>query len=308
MKLALLSAKANLKSTTFNQDENGQIIHNNAQFVEKEYRPQAAKDELAEKMEEYQESFTPTPEKRDNPMQKLYDHRTIELGIATDKYLWNKMKEQVGGDDAKVHKKMLEMIHSLITSVETFFLHKSISSQGGFKLAINGVFIWKDDSDPAVAKIHAAPDQEKTLNAFSDFALERNSPYDGDTDSYDMMILLSGARAKFGLGPGQESGLSNTGHVCWVECTLLVAMSLEKGTHMSDAGVLVAHEMGHQMGIANHDGTFENTMSCPQNKYIMTPQVNRRITEWSSCSRKQLDDEYEWRETYLPNTGNCFYT
>ena len=39
MKLALLSAKANLKSTTFNQDENGQIMHNNAQFAEKEYRP-----------------------------------------------------------------------------------------------------------------------------------------------------------------------------------------------------------------------------------------------------------------------------
>ena len=49
----------------------------------------------------------------------------------------------MGGDDAKVKEKMLEMIHSLITSVETFFLHKSISSQGGFKLAINGMFIWK---------------------------------------------------------------------------------------------------------------------------------------------------------------------
>jgi len=249
-------------------------------------------------------------EKEENPKKKLYDHRTIELGIATDKYLWNKMKEQVEGDDAKVKEKMLEMIHSLMTSVETFFLHKSISSQGGFKLAINGLFIWKDDSEPAVAKIHAAADQDKTLAAFADFVEERNNPYDGFTESYDIMLLLSGAHAKFGLGPGQDSGLSHVGSVCSVECPLVMSVNLEKGTHLSNAGALLAHEMGHQMGIY-HDGTPGRDMvfqNCPQNKYIMTPAQVGVITEWSSCSRTQLDDEYERREKAKPNRGNCFHT
>ena len=32
------------------------------------------------------------PEKADNPMEKIYTERTIELGIFTDKYLWETMK------------------------------------------------------------------------------------------------------------------------------------------------------------------------------------------------------------------------
>lgn len=31
-------------------------------------------------------------EKENNPPEKIYSERTIELGICTDKYLWERMK------------------------------------------------------------------------------------------------------------------------------------------------------------------------------------------------------------------------
>ena len=46
-------------------------------------------------------------------------------------------------DDSEVKMRMVEMVHSLMISTETHFLHKSISANGGFKLAINGLSIWK---------------------------------------------------------------------------------------------------------------------------------------------------------------------
>jgi len=81
--------------------------------------------------------------KVDNPKKRIYDERTIELGIFVDKYLWQQMKAKVKGSDEEVKDKMLQMIHSLMSLTESFLSHHSISAHGGFKLAINGVGIWK---------------------------------------------------------------------------------------------------------------------------------------------------------------------
>ncbi|XP_023329129.1 glutamic acid-rich protein [Eurytemora carolleeae] len=113
-------------------------------------------------------------EKADNPTEKIYDERTIELGIFVDKYLWNDMKEQVKGGEDDVKLAMLDMIHSLVVSTETLYQHPTVSAKGGFKLAINGIVIWKDDNDPLVKAIHDAGDQLEQLDAFQEYAKNNN--------------------------------------------------------------------------------------------------------------------------------------
>ena len=71
------------------------------------------------------------------------------------------------------------------------------------------------------------------------------------------------------------------------ECTMVLSVTLEDMTHLSNSGALLAHEMGHSLG-AYHDGEYgrdRKFQNCPQGKYIMTPAQQGVITEWSSCSR-----------------------
>jgi hypothetical protein len=52
-------------------------------------------------------------------------------------------KSEPGAKDDKVMESMLTMLHSLVTSAELFFKHKSISDKGTFSLVINGIKIQK---------------------------------------------------------------------------------------------------------------------------------------------------------------------
>ena len=52
-------------------------------------------------------------------------------------------KADGNGEDSKVMEAMLSMLHSLMSSTEVYLKHKSISSQGGFAVAINGIKIFK---------------------------------------------------------------------------------------------------------------------------------------------------------------------
>ena len=49
------------------------------------------------------------------------------------------------------------------------------------------------------------------------------------------------------------------------------------------APALLAHEMGHMMGAADHDG--QGVAKGCQGKYIMTPSVGYGHNTWSYCSR-----------------------
>ena len=52
-------------------------------------------------------------------------------------------KTDPSSKDDKVMDSMLTMIHSLVTSAEMFFKHKSLSDKGPFSLVINGIKILK---------------------------------------------------------------------------------------------------------------------------------------------------------------------
>lgn len=249
--------------------------------------------------------------KWDNPEKNIYKERTIELGIAIDRFLWENMEEQVDGGDEEVMEAMLTMLHSIIASTEAHLLHKSISARGGFRLVINGLFVWKDDSVPEAKKIHDTSTDDELFTEFEDFVAKKNHPYDGYVESYDIMLLLSGAHKKFNIeGEGTDAGLSHVGSVCKVVCPLMLTIELENGTHLCNAGALLAHEMGHMLG-AYHDGDIDRdrkVLNCPTDRYIMTPIQRTRLTEWSECSRRQIDSEYDRREREEPKHGNCFLT
>merc|ERR1712055_430972 len=225
---------------------------------------------------------------------KIYHERTIEIGVVVDKFLWQTMKEQSGGDDFTAEKNMKNMVNTLIKSAEKCTMHDSISEKGGFRLVNNGdPIIWKTDSDGDQAKMT----YKGSSDVYSKFStwIYNNPKQKGDND---LMIFLSGAHHKLGLSPRQNVGTAGVDTICHPKriSTLMVTIPLEnKSSADSDAaGKLLAHEIGHGLG-ANHDGkTDKNT--CSEGTHIMSPSTTGVSAEWSECSRKYIDEAFNRRE------------
>jgi len=260
--------------------------------------------------------------KEDNPKTHIYKEKTIELGIFTDKYLWQQMKDVVDGSDSEVKEAMLKMIHSLIVGTETFFQHQSISKTGGFRFTINGVGIWKDDSEATIKSVHESESMKDLLSNFYEYAKVKNEIYDGNSKSFDIMLLLTGGDREVSnlndVSPVNERGMAYVSLVCSRGPVGVIKVVPESGgTHRDNTPALLAHEMGHLMG-SGHDGTlgtfrknkaqYGKIIDCPQNMYLMTPAIKPGIKEWSTCSRDQIDFNMERRERENPKSGNCFYT
>ena len=61
-------------------------------------------------------------------------------------------------DEKEVKQALLERTHSLLIETETFLTHNSFSTlEGGFKLAINGIYVYKvwaiDQSNLCILKL-----------------------------------------------------------------------------------------------------------------------------------------------------------
>merc|ERR1712055_343647 len=257
---------------------------------------------------------------------KIYHERTIEIGVVVDKFLWQTMKEQSGGDDFTAEKNMKNMVNNLIKSTEKFTMHESISEKGGFRLVNNGdPIIWKTDSDGDQAKMTYDEGYVDVYNKFSTWIWHNDPKQKGDND---LMIFLSGAHHKLGLSlsPRQNVGVANVNTICDPEriSTLMVTISLENKSSAFD-GKLLAHELGHVLG-AYHDNERadsiidDNTFNtCEIGKYIMSPWTSG--TEWSQCPRKYIDEFFNRREKKngdyfklyfnmenIENRNYCLYT
>ena len=77
---------------------------------------------------------------------ELYKHRTIELCVITDPYLYDLIKELFNFEtDKQVNNKIFKVVHKTLLSAETFLKHSSISSKGkGFRFQLNGIRVLKD--------------------------------------------------------------------------------------------------------------------------------------------------------------------
>merc|ERR1711931_574075 len=223
---------------------------------------------------------------------KIYHERTIEIGVVVD--------------DFTAEKNMKNMVNNLIKSTEKFTMLDSISEKGGFRLVNNGdPIIWKTDSDGDQAKM--------TYNGLKDVSVKfstwiynkwRRNGVKGDND---LMIFLSGAHHKLGLSlsPIQNSGTAGVDTICRPESSLMVTITLENKSANSDAGRLLAHEIGHVLR-SSHDGdTVDGILNtCEIGKYIMSAWTDG--TEWSECSRKYIDEAFKRRERKKEDARDYF--
>lgn len=256
------------------------------------------------------------------PKEKIYEENTIEVGVYIDRHLYKVMEEALKTqDEGKVKEQLLKMVHSLFWQVENFLMHPTMSSKGGLKIVINGITIYKNHG-----KLEADWDQQTEarylVKAFQGFANKVNGNCDGDQDSYDAMVLLTGRYDWKDLAnPTGSIGFAMVGKVCTIAPVIILTLRLDEedpGNHELAAPNLLAHEFGHLLG-SDHDfdiprynvhskeGVFPDgkSMPCPNSKFLMAPAVGPEIKTWSECTKKMVDHDFERREK---KNNNCFFT
>lgn len=253
--------------------------------------------------------------KQPTPKKKIYREKTIEVGIYIDRHLYKNMEEVLKtSDEVKVKAQLLRMVHSLFHQVEAFLMNPTFSSKGGFRIIINGVTIYQTYG-PLEAEWDSQQLATQMLRKFQAFANKVNSQCDGDRDSYDAMVLLTGRFDYRDVRPGGSLGYAFTGQVCTIAPTMTLTLRLdEKGSHSLVMPRLLAHEFGHLLG-SDHDGDVaknphsiyktQSRVPCPQGQSLMSPTVGMKMHTWSDCTRKMIDAEYDRREG---KKKNCFYT
>jgi len=249
------------------------------------------------------------------PTEKLYQKRTVEIGIFVDKALYGRIASEMNNkDEAEVKRKIVETLHAVLVDVENFLTHESFTSlPGGFKISINGIHIYKDQ-DEYTSFMSDDTTMEKMLHSFKEFAYQMNGACDAEEDSYDAMILFTGRNNLADVGDGPK-GYALTDAVCWIAPTIVLTLKTNgKGLHDQSSSRLLAHELGHLLG-SEHDGAQSRSRNsvyfsqgfvpCKKDLNLMSPIVNNEMTTWSKCTRKMIDDANERRRR---EKKDCLFT
>ena len=71
---------------------------------------------------------------------------------------------------------------------------------------------------------------------------------------------------------------------------------------VTPVGVIVTTSFLFRLAYSIYNGKH---IPCPQRESLMSPTVSQSMTEWSDCTRKQIDAMYDRREE---KGENCFFT
>jgi len=251
-------------------------------------------------------SKKPCRQKEPLPQEQVYTHRTVEIGVYIDKALYNQVSEEMGTKDSvKIKERLVECVHGIFLDVENFLTHKTFTSlSGGFKVALNGIHIYKDDDDYS-RKWSKAGKLTDMLKRFEDFAYEVNGACDAEQDSYDAMVLFTGRGDELAdVGQDISMGYAFRGAICKIAPTTALTLRLDgKGMHDLATGRLLSHEFGHLFG-SNHDGEKE-AAACPRNVNLMSSMVPANARTWSECTKNMVDSEDKHRKRM---EKDCFFT
>jgi len=251
------------------------------------------------------------------PSKKIYTKRTVELGVFIDPPLYKRMSKLLDtAEEEKVKTALVELVHNVLIETETFLTHKSLTTfKGGFKLAINGIHIYKDENEDT-NRWSSATSVLQILNEFGTWASEVNDPCDAEENSYDGMILFTGRLEEMSdVREGSTKGYAYSNAVCGTKPAVVLTIRLEEGgQHNIMAPRLLSHEMVHLLG-SNHDGAknikdpdspyYQKDIPCPENDFLMSPTVYETARTFSTCTQKMIDHAQKGREK---EKKDCFYT
>jgi len=257
--------------------------------------------------------FNSGREKSTKNAPRIYDKKTLEIGVVVSPLFYNIVKMQLGQkSEEDIIKKILTSVQEMFADAETYLLHSSISKTGGFTIVLNGIKILKDYQEEEARPLEGLTNNAKVYYKFAEYAEAWNHDWDGDKASHDLMLILNGQDQS-----GQRHYFSSSGIAC-VDCACnlnaagVVMVPLADGKQHMAMGKLIAHEIGHILG-ASHDTAREpiknaysvfgegNTSPCLESTYLMNPSVGAQTNGWSVCSQKDIDNGENDRK-------NCYYT
>jgi len=259
----------------------------------------------------------PCRKKEPIPQKKAYTHRTAEIGVYIDKAMYDQVSAEIDNSDAAVvKKKIVEIVHSIFVDVENFLTHESFTSlPGGFKIAINGIHIYKEDNE-YTRQWNSETTLVKVLNSFQNYAFEVNGACDAEQNSYDAMVLFTGRGDELrDVGRGRSMGYAYVGAICKIAPATVLTLRLDgRGLHDQTTSRLLSHELGHLFG-SDHDGSRarnsrsyyrdQGSVPCEAYKNLMSPSVGISMNTWSECTKNMIDKEDDERKK---EGKDCFFT
>jgi len=259
----------------------------------------------------------PCRKKEPIPQKKAYTHRTAEIGVYIDKAMYDQVSAEIDNSDAAVvKKKIVEIVHSIFVDVENFLTHESFTSlPGGFKIAINGIHIYKEDNE-YTRQWNSETTLVKVLTSFQNYAFEVNGACDAEQNSYDAMVLFTGRGDELrDVGRGRSMGYAYVGAICKIAPATVLTLRLDgRGLHDQTTSRLLSHELGHLFG-SDHDGSRarnsrsyyrdQGSVPCEAYKNLMSPSVGISMNTWSECTKNMIDKEDDERKK---EGKDCFFT